>query len=285
MDGLCKALLAGLIKGAPQGETLWSALLEKDRQALQTIKVPPIQEDMAVFTHASVVHQVHYSWIIPFCEPFAEQDKLAIFSSLSSDQQAKLAAHFHCQVPTKPSSPLANAFVLKQLYDYLTQSKTVWPVRLLPEDPLNSLLDFSKAQRVSLVDWLSLYDLAPELAIMIESGKLKTILQLIPKIQMPFLYSLMRAKNAPSLTFSKLHLDRWEGDVATLKKALHQRGINRLAKALVASHPSLTWLVQRRLDTGRANLLQRCCTSMNNEAAQKIVVSQVLTLIPKVESS
>ena len=107
------------------------------------------------------------------------------------------------------------------------------------------------------------------------------IQKVLSKSQQDFLKSLFKGKEP--ISFARLNLDAWDGNEEKLKGILHHRGFNRLAKALFGCHPSLLWHLCHTLDTGRTKILRKFFTDINNEQIQKLLVKQILELIPMVQ--
>ncbi len=230
------------------------------------------------------LERIHYSWLIPFLEPFAETDKTKILSVLSPPQSTKLQKHFKMENPLQPLEGIAKNYMISAVYEWLTSDqKEFLPFEFLPEHPLNALLDLSKKMLQNLVNYLGLHDLAQELKHVIKSEKIKKIQKILTKDESQYVQSLLKTKE--SLSFARLNLDGWNGDGDKLRDILHHRGFNRLAKALFGCHPSLLWHICHRLDTGRTKILRKFFTNINNDEAHQTLKNQILGLIPKVNKA
>lgn len=237
------------------------------------------------FSHSTTMKarlgRIHYSWLITFLEPFAENDKAKILSVLDKPQSAKLQSHFKLTDAIHPLKKVAKSYLASAVYEWLiSDQKEFLPFEFLPDHPLNALLDLSKRELQTLVDYLGLHDLAMELKHVIKSEQIKKIQRVISKEEREYLKSLLRTKEP--LSFARLNLDGWNGDGEKLKAILHHRGFNRLAKALFGCHPSLLWHICHRLDTGRTKILRKFFTDINNDEAHQALTKQILGLIPKV---
>lgn len=237
------------------------------------------------FSHSTTMEarlgRIHYSWLITFLEPFAENDKAKILSVLDKSQSAKLQSHFKLADAIRPLKEVAKSYLASAVYEWLvSDQKEFLPFEFLPDHPLNALLDLSKRELQVLVDYLGLHDLAMELKHVIKSEQIKKIQRVLSKEEREYLKSLLRTKEP--LSFARLNLDGWNGDGEKLKAILHHRGFNRLAKALFGCHPSLLWHICHRLDTGRTKILRKFFTDINNDEAHQALTKQILGLIPKV---
>ncbi len=225
--------------------------------------------------------RIHYSWLIIFLEPFAENDKMKILSVLDKPQSTKLQNHFKLTDTIHPLKEIAKDYLASAVYEWIISGqKEFLPFEFLPNHPLNVLLDLSKRELQALVDYLGLHDLAMELKHVIKSEQIKKIQKVLSKEEREYLKSLLKTKEP--LSFARLNLDGWNGDGEKLKTILHRRGFNRLAKALFGCHPSLLWHICHRLDTGRTKILRKFFTDINNDEAHQTLTKQLLGLISKV---
>lgn len=222
--------------------------------------------------------RIHYSWLITFLEPFAEGDKEMILSSLDRNQAERLRKHFNVKGERLPLKKGAKNYLIKAAYEWLiSDQKEFLPLEFLPDHPLNPLVNLSKKDLQTLVDYLGLHDLAIELKHVIKSDQIKKIQRVLTPKEREFLKKHIKAKDP--ITFSRLNLDGWNGEAEKLKAILHHRGFNRLAKALFGCHPSLLWHICHRLDTGRTKILRKFFTDIKNDEAHAALINQILELI------
>lgn len=256
----------------------------EQQEKLKQIKASEKDPFSRCYSTKERVHGVHYSWLITFLEPFAEQDKTTILSALEKPQAQKLKNYFQLKENLIPLKSKAKEYLISAVYKWLiSEQKEFLPIEFLPEHPLNPLLNLSKGKLQKLVDFLGLHDLALEMKHIIKSEQIKKIQKVLPKEKQDYLKSLLKIKK--HLSFTRLNLDGWDGDGEKLKAILHHRGFNRLAKALFGCHPSLLWHICHKLDTGRAKILRKFFTNINNEEAQAVLTKQVVELIPTVQKS
>lgn len=228
------------------------------------------------------LQKVHYSWLIAFLEPFAENDKKMILSSLDKSQAERLRKHFSVKEETLPLKEGAKKYLVKTIYEWLiSDQKEFLPIEFLPENPLNPLMNLSKKELQMLVDYLGLHDLAIELKHVIKSEQVQKIQKILSPEKQTYLKKQLKVKNP--ITFARLNLDGWNGDGEKLKAILHHRGFNRLAKALFGCHPSLLWNICHILDTGRTKILRKFFTDIKNDEAHAALIDQTLGLIPLVQ--
>lgn len=247
-------------------------------------ELPPLAKDPFALQHfpEERLKSIHYSWMILFLEPFSENDKIAILSSLGAVQAEKLKSHFKISHSLIPLGAQPKRFLQTLLYEWLISKQQEFiPIELLPPHPLNTLLHLSKSALQHLVDFLGLHDLAFEMKKVIKSDQIKKIQNTLVKLQSDYLKNLLKSKEPVS--FSRLNLDSWDGSRESLNNILHHRGFNRLAKALFGSHPSLMWHLSRRFDTGRAKILRKFFTDIGNEKAHEALINQIVELIPIIQ--
>ena len=230
----------------------------------------------------SSIDEIHYSWFIPLLETYSLQDQFLLISSLQPDAAEKLLAHF--KIPGQPlkMSPLVAGFAKKALYDLLTiEKKEFLPIHLLPETPLKPLLDLSKPELTTLIDYLGLRDLSTEYPQIVQASHIKWIKEMLSHEEATYFHQLLN--NKEPVIFPALHLDQWDGNPEVLRKVLHHRGLNRLGKALFGCHPSFFWHLCHLLDVGRAKILHKLSSDTKNAKVQSVLSHQVTELIPKVK--
>lgn len=239
------------------------------------------------FAHALTIDErlkgIHYSWMITFLEPFAENDKALILSSLEKTQAEKLKKHFKMKEKVFPLKKKGKQYLAEALYHWLiSDQKEFLPIEFLPQHPLNPLLNLSKRELQTLVDYLGLHDLALEVKHVIKADQIKKIQKVLNKGEQEYLKNQIKKKEP--ISFARLNLDGWNGDGEKLKAILHHRGFNRLAKALFGCHPSLLWHLGHRLDTGRTKILRKFFTDIKNDEARSTLINQALEIIPLVQN-
>lgn len=231
--------------------------------------IPPYEERL---------NSIHYTWFISFLEKLSDSDKYLFIATLNLEQQKHLYQHFDLSRHVDSLTDLAKEFLTKKFYAYLIKDyKVILPKECLPEDPLNALLNLSREQLLNVVDFLSLHDLSLEIKTIINSSHIIKIESILSKIQKEYLYELK--KKIEPIAFKPMGLYHWNGDESILKKILHQRGLNRLSKALSLSNHSLLWHLSHKLDMGRASIVKTLFKDLKNKKAHSILVSQVCELL------
>ncbi len=263
-----------LLKYLPEGD-------QDELQKLSSVSFPFLKEHKGL---ADFFKEIHYSWIITFLGTFSEGDQLIFIASFEDEEAEKLCEMFDISSKRPILEPLAKHFVHSILFEWLTKNqKEFLPYSFLPDNPLNFLLSLKKSELVTLADLLGLHDLSAETRHIIQSKTLTNIQTLLKKDKLSYFKELL--KQQEPVTFAPLGLEKWDGDKDKLLKILHNRGINRIAKALYGSHPALLWHISHRLDTGRAKILKKHCSDIKNKKAHKILTSQLLTLAKRITTS
>lgn len=256
-------------------------LSPSEQEKLQSFPPSKVDPFAHCYSMEERLERVHYSWLITFLEPFAENDKEMLLSSLDKNQAKRLKNHFKMKEGFLSLKKRAKSYLVKAVYEWLiSDQKEFLPIEFLPDHPLNPLVNLNKKELQALVDYLGLHDLAIELKHVIKSEQIKKIQKVLSQEERDYLKKQIKVKEP--ITFSRLNLDGWNGDGEKLKAILHHRGFNRLAKALFGCHPSLLWHICHRLDTGRTKILRKFFTDIKNDEAHAVLINQTLGLIPLV---
>jgi len=227
------------------------------------------------------ISRVHYSWFIEFLTSINEHDRLLIISSFDATHREKLRKYFHIHQSLVPINIHGRRYLLNILFHWLTSDQQGFvPVEWIPRHPLNALTTLSKDRMQMLIDYLGLHDLAIEMKRLVKTTRITKIHAILTHAQRDYLQSLLKGKEL--ISFIRIHLDRWDGDEKQLRDILHHRGLNRLAKALFGSPPSLLWDVYHILDIGRSKILKRFFTDISNEYLKELLIKQILELIDRV---
>ncbi len=257
-----------------------NASSDKQSNLKQFLKVSPCPLNPKSFDtkdlHKPLLNlcDIHYSWIEPLIENLTETDKMLFTGALSKKTQSRLNLS-----EKKPFSlsKFATDFIQDTIIDSLLEEESnFFPSNFLPRTSIYQLLDLSHEQLLNLIDYLGLHDLAFDIKNVLESAKMKKILSILTKKEHTYFDKLTKKKEP--LSFSSLHLEKWNGNETDLRGVLHFRGINRLAKAIYGSHTSLLWHLSHKLDTKRASVLQKHYTPIQNEKARLLLTSQVIEL-------
>ena len=272
---VCNAFLEKL--PSQEHTALLRHLPDEQLHQLSHLKKPIEDPTLGTTPLEDELPRIHYSWLTPFLRSLPEGDIKLFMSCLSQDQirDLKNALLYSNHLPSP--SLLAETFLKKTLFASLKGHTKLLPFQCLPTSSLNILLEQTTTELRSLINLLSMHDLATEIRQIIDTTKLKQIYAHLSPAQTTFLKTLIHRKEP--ITFKKMGLSNWDGRIETLATILEQRGINRIAKALFAEDPSLTWYIAHRLDIQRGSTLLKLCSALDHPQAAFLLSEQVATLI------
>lgn len=221
---------------------------------------------------------MHPSWISPILRPLPENEVRLFLSCLNPRQSQKVGQIILFSEGPLPLTPLAKRFLRRTLMDRLAEGlPDLAPIECLPSSPLNPLVELREEQFAQLLGLLGIYDLALALPQIIETTKLKQIRQSLSKEQSAFLQKAQHQKHL--IAFKKIDLSSWSGDPQALQALLHQRGVNRLAKALYGKDPQLVWYVSHLLDVEKGTLLAQLMTPLEHPEGATHLTGQITDLL------
>lgn len=232
-----------------------------------TEAISPLEEELS---------HVHFSWLAPYLRALPETDIKFCLSSLTEEQQKGLKRSLRFSNDLPELTELAKLFLKKELFSELCAGEDLLPIAALPDSPMNLLLDLSYDQLCFLISLLAMHDLSIEIRQIIDTTQLKKIYTALTAEQTELLKTLTFRKE--SVTFKKMELSKWDGNMETLHAMLQQRGINRLAKALYQEEPSLVWILMHRLDSDQGAQLRQLCTPLDHPRAASLLSEQVALL-------
>jgi hypothetical protein len=224
--------------------------------------------------------QIHHSWIAEEIGRLPAPLQGVSCASLPDAVRDKTRALLPKVTAGKPSPAIA-PLLQTELWNRL-RSPAYRPSWQLPESPLRKLLTLSKAQLVRYVDLLALWELAPELQKLIDKEKLQQVRGLLSAEQQGYLETALRMQAAPSAI--KKPILQLIDQADRFRRALHEKGLARLASAFKAADSPIVWNLSRRLDTGRGRYLESAYTRLAGGAAPAKMVEQMVTLIDRVSA-
>jgi hypothetical protein len=251
------------------------SFLDVDTQEVFTdLRALPFNPSQGLLPTQERLLHIHPSWFVSILKDYNDSDKYLLIAALPESVHELLMQHFQLSRRDVKITSLGKEFISEKIYRQLTSDvPDLLPQEALPLDPLNVLLNIPYLQLVELIDLLSLHDLHVELKSLISAKKLKTLHTLLTPEQKKYLQQLQ--KKHELLAFKPLGLCYWNGDPDILKKALHQRGLNRLAKALYSCCSSLQWYILHKLDIGRSTSVQTLMKDLKNKTAHDHLIEQI----------
>lgn len=263
------AILKGLLKRENK-EYLVSFLPLEEEEKIKEEEPSSFEEKEYYFFNS-----IHYSWFIKTLSGFSKKE-IGYFLPLFHKMQAS-AIEKEFQSGTITTPDIVQIFLKKELEESLGYMPM--PTNYLPASPLNKLIFKTKQELVECIDFLSLYDLAFELHRLINPKIIKKVTDLLPKEKLAFLKTIRS-----SSSLQPLNLEKWNGEGNSLKKILHNRGLNRFGMALSSQHRDLTWYICHILDVGRGTiLLDISSKKINTNISKQIIknIEEVLSWIEK----
>lgn len=278
---VCKVLMQKV--PSPRRESLLKFLPEKQQhmiQALPSAFKDPIDEIEGI---EDQLQRIHYSWFAPFLRMLPENEIRLFLSCLSERQVKGLKKLLLFSNHLLPLTSVAKQFLQQRALENLkADQKELLPIACLPAAPLNILLSLSVQEYEWLIECLAMHDLASEIRQIIDTAKLKKIYNALSKEELQYLKTLMQHKEP--ITFKRISLEHWDGQPQTLRSILHQRGINRFAKALYGQHASLIWHVSHHMEMSMAMSLLHLCTKLEHPRAAAILSTQVLDAMTYIQT-
>ncbi|GAB4187574.1 MAG: hypothetical protein Tsb0015_06450 [Simkaniaceae bacterium] len=226
-----------------------------------------------------LIYSMHHSWLLPVIKELQTEDQKLFLAALTGQQAQQLKTDLNLDFPTLPLEAFLEEFILQEVFERLVKGHNFIPKEYLPPHPLNILLHLNREQFLKLFDFLGIHDLALDLKKMIQANIIKNVSQALSSEEQDYLKEIKGRKE--EVGFGSLHLAKWDGTPESLRKILHKRGINRVAKALFGAHASLLWHISHRIDRNRAAALHKLCTDIKNNEAKERLIHDILELIPK----
>ncbi len=261
---------------------LLGLLPEEELALLRTLPYSFLDPTQGISQPSALLKKAHASWLAPFIRTLPENDIRLLLASLEEPQRAGLKKDllFSNHFPTL--NPLAMRYVQQLLTQNLIENqKEILPLECLPEHPLNELLNLNKEELSHMINLLGIHDVAFELRHIIETAKIKQVQNALDPQEQNYLKKLLQQQEL--ITFKRMGLDKWDGNVANLKKLIHQRGLNRIGKSLFGLDDSLVWHLSRRLSTADAATLHKLCSDLKNTQAVTLLTRQIMEMITLVK--
>lgn len=227
---------------------------------------------------SEALSNIHYSWIPPALVQYPTNLKNFIVSSLPSSLSEGVMRLIKPPIQKTNLSPFAKKFFLSLFYKDWAPGDLLY-TEFLEVNPLNGLLSLSKLQLVSLVDFLGIQDLSIDLRKIVDKKVLDSLKKSLSAHQKQYLDYCLRRADIPVVKAETIHY--WMQDMSKLPLLIHQKGLGRLAYALLGQNSHLIWHITHRLDIGRGKELSKLLSSMPS-ASQKLIAqicSEVLDLM------
>ena len=259
-----------LLQYQPESETQEALKNDVSSQDISLATIPAKEK----------LKRIHYSWLLKNIEPLPNEFKELVLASLDKNQANSIREHLKVDGKKTLPEPVAQ-FIAKIFYDNYVGDASL-PAAFLPSTPLSFLLTYDKEQLMELADHLGLYDLSHDIRQIVDKARLqKLFVALTPSMQ-KFLKVCLVQRDW--LKVPPLPLGQWDGQRAALLKMIHQRGLERLGKALSGQSEELITHISCRLDTGRGAILKKNWTEEPLETAGPALEAQLLNLIKYIKT-
>jgi hypothetical protein len=257
---------------------LLNYLDKKTKEQLSALPISYQDSSLGITAKQTLLQKIDASWLATYLRTLPESDIRLFLASLTLTQKEALKKDLLLSNHFPTLTSFAKEFLQAQLFEKLVDEKMeLLAPECLPEYSLNILLDLSEKEFKQLIDLLGLYDMASELRQIIETSKLKQIYNALAPFERNFLKQLSQQKEL--IAFKRMGLDKWDGDIEHLKQLIHQRAINRLAKAVYGREASFLWYLSHRLSLADARMFQTLSSDLKNPQAVAALTRQIINLI------
>jgi hypothetical protein len=270
---LLKVLLNRYHKGPL--EEVFRYLPASDAESLKKNQNESQDLEAALAQPEDLIKMVHYSWLKPFLEKQSKNLIPLFLSCLPNEKAAKLSQSL--QISPSPKVPIPLKFFLLQQINKSVFNQNLLLPPYLPESPLNSLVELSKPELLTLVDYFGLYDLADTIRQVVDKRVIKQLYSCLTPRKQEFLRQVLHQRER--LVSTHINLEKWRGDCQEIKHTIHLRGLLRLGLALADQHPDLVWLVCHILDIGRAAVLTECLKKEKPQGVGPALTQQLIQLM------
>jgi len=230
-----------------------------------------------LFSAGDYLDNINATWITFYLRNFSENDIRLFAASLSEAKRNEVREILLFSNHSPPLKKEAKKFLQDRLFAKIkNKKKDLLPIECLPEHPLNTLLELTSEQLLELINCLGLMDVAHDLKHIIDTVKRKQIQGALSQKNQNFLKFISHQKE--SIAFKRMGLETWDGDLNYLNKLIHQRGLNRLAKALFGQEESLFWYLSHKLDTSNSSILQQLHTDLKHPKGVLLLIKQIAEL-------
>lgn len=273
-----EAMLKALLARSPHEKELVRFFSPRTTQKLR--ESPPLTaSDLSkLLSSTKWLSAIHYSWLYLPLEQMPKESRALFISCLPSTHVKGLSLLFKEELQGPPLSRFTTLFLVDHLKKKVLE-KEMLEESLLPASKMNALLRLTKTALIEVINLLGVYDLAAESRHVVDKELLAKIHASLSPQQLQFLtYATQQTiKWVPP----KLNLSGWDGSSQQLKRLVHQRGLIRLAKAIVDEHESFRWHLLHRLDTGRAPIILKTFNQKQDKLLTPYFKEQVLFIIKR----
>lgn len=227
--------------------------------------------------YSEILIHIHYTWILPILQNLDQEEQRLFLLALPTELSTTLASHLSCDLPQSELSAIMKEFSQGYLMKELLQGISYLSLELLPDHPLNRLLQLSSKDLNELIFTVGLHDLAIDMKKLIQSSLFKHIQEALSPQE--YLYLRKLQNKAENIQLSSLYIDKWNGETDALRRLIFLCGINRVAKALYPCHYMLLWNISHRLNKTVYSSLYALYTDIKNKRIKEKLIRDILELI------
>lgn len=227
--------------------------------------------------YSEILPHIHYTWLLPILEKLDQEEQRLFLLVLPTELSTKLASHLSCDLPKSEPSAIMQEFAQCYLMKELLQGINYLSLEILPDHPLNRLLQLSSKDLNELIFTVGLHDLAIDMKKLIQSSLLKHLQEALSSQEYMYLRKLQ--KKAENIQLSSPHIEKWNGETDALRRLIFLCGINRIAKALYPCHYMLLWNISHRLNKTVHSSLYALYTDIKNKRIKEKLIRDILELI------
>lgn len=279
---VCNAFLSRA--GSVIKNKLISYLPKEEQELVENLRPSDKDPISRIYDKQLLLKLFHPTWFTSFLRTLPEIDVGLFLSSLPESVCKPIQSALLYSNDLTPLRNCGKNYLQDALIDTLFQeSENIIPLDLLPNSPLNSLLELSHGKIQQLIEYLGIHDLAVEMKQIIDTVKIKKIHACLSEDKMAYLKSLSQ-KTEPVL-FKRMELAKWDGTADALFTVVYHRGLNRLAKALSIEDPSLIWYISRTIPWQECNIFNTLCKPLNHPKAAALLSNQILEILPLIQKN
>lgn len=275
------ALLKALISTSTHQEELLRFLPASIAVEVQSLKLAGDLNLPTFFSNTAWMEPIHYSWFSDAIKNYPASVKTAFLKVLTPPKVKGVEQLLGLKSKKGKIPPIVTPFLLEILRKKL-QGAEICDKQLLPPSSLNFLLQLERKELIQTADLMGLHDLAADLRQVVDKELLKKTYSSLTQEQLHFLNYCI--KQPMRWVPPKLGLTSWDGSPETLKSLIHFRGLVRIAKAIFTENASFIWHFLHRLDTGRAQVIQKELTKKQDLAFSSSFKNQLLHIAKRYQT-
>lgn len=257
-------------------EKFSQSLSETDRSGMMSVDMASQNVEALVRDDSKDLAELHYSWLVPHVKSLPPEVQPLFLSSLDPIQKKGLSDMLGVKPSAKKPAPAAKTY-LHKIIRQKAIDKSVLVREYLAPSQLTPLLDLNKAYIVEVVDLLGIHDLAEKIRSIVDKTKLRAIYKCLSPVKLRYLEFVLR--QTEKVMLSELDLLHWDGNQEKLLNNLHKRGLVRLAMALSGETPDFIWHLTHKLDTGRAQFIEKQMQTPPSQEVTKVLKTQLITIV------